>query len=486
MEIYQQVEEFIRKERLLQPGQRLVVGVSGGPDSLCLLDCLHNLGYRLVVAHLDHQLRPESPDEAAFVQRTAKSYGLQVIVGKEDVRSMAGAGSSLEEAARLARYRFLVQVARSEGLEVIATGHTADDQAETVLMHFLRGAGPSGLRGMLPATSLATWVGIPDADQIVLVRPLLSTTRKQTYAHCLTIGLEPMQDPSNLDLSFFRNRLRHHLLPMLETYNPGIYRVLNRTGRVMAAEAELVAALVDDCWPLVIRPAGEGAWAIRSKPFLQHPIALQRAILREAIAKLRPSLRDVGFDTVERALSFIKNMQRGKYHALTGDLELLHLSDEVILRIPGAQVAFPQLPQLTTNRRRRLKVPGRMRLAGDWSLKVSKVKLTRQKFEEFLDDSGGRRVAFDERLLKAPLAIRPPKSGDRIRPLGMHGSMKVANLFVNRHIPQPARARWPLIVSGDEVLWVAGLHMSDDVRLTKDSKQAVVLTLIAHEEEVAS
>jgi tRNA(Ile)-lysidine synthetase-like protein len=210
---------------------------------------------------------------------------------------------------------------------------------------------------------------------------------------------------------------------------------------------------------------------------------LQRALLREAIAKLRPSLRDVGFDAVERAWNFIRNMQRGKRHALAGDLELLHLSDEVILRAPGAQVVFPRLPQLASSRSRRLKVPGRVRLAREWSLTIEKVKLTREKFEAFINDSGGRRVAFDERSLKAPLAIRPPKSGDRIRPLGMHGSTKVADLFVNRHIPQPARARWPLVVSGDEVLWVAGLHMSDNVRLTQDSKQAVVLTLIAPEWE---
>ncbi len=168
MQSYQQVSDFIERHQLLNRGDRVVIGVSGGPDSLCLLDSLHHLGYPLICAHLDHGLRPESSDEAAYAKSIAQSYNLPFEIEKQDVALKAGSGVSLEEAARLARYNFLVRVARKNDVHVIATGHTADDQVETVLMHFLRGTGPSGLRGMLPDTPLDSWVGIADAQGILL------------------------------------------------------------------------------------------------------------------------------------------------------------------------------------------------------------------------------------------------------------------------------------------------------------------------------
>ena len=477
MDTYQQVADFIHRERLLQPGQRLVAGVSGGPDSLCLLDCLHRLGYQIIVAHLDHQLRPESAEEATFVQHVAQTYGVLAVLEPWDIGAQVGPGSSVEEAARLARYRFLVQVANEQGVELIATGHTADDQVETILMHFLRGAGPSGLRGMLPATSLESWVGIPDSADITLVRPLLDLTREQTLAHCIAIDLEPRLDPSNLDQTYTRNRLRHHLIPILESYNPGVRQVLRRTGRVMAGEAELVATLVADRWPELVRKGGEGVFVINVKPFLEQPTALQRALIREAISRLRPTLRDVGFEAVERALHFITNPQRGRHQTLVGELEIIHFSDEVVVRQPDAVIEYPDFPQLISDRRRKLSIPGRMRLANGWFLEATIESLNPVRRSQFINQGDPRVVAVDEISIDTPLAVRPGKPGDRIRPLGMGGSIKVSDLLVNQHIPQPARARWPLVVCGDRILWVVGLRMSDDFRLDNKTKRAVVLRL---------
>jgi tRNA(Ile)-lysidine synthase len=477
MDTYQQVADFIHQERLLQPGQRLVAGVSGGPDSLCLLDCLNRLGYQIIVAHLDHQLRPESAEEATFVQRVAQTYGVLAVIDRWDKGATVGPGSSIEEVARLARYRFLVQVAKENGVELIATGHTADDQVETILMHFLRGAGPSGLRGMLPSTSLNSWVGIPDSTEITLVRPLLDTTREQTQAHCIAIDLEPRLDPSNLDQTYTRNRLRHHLIPILESYNPGVRQVIRRTGRVMAGEAELVATLVADRWPELVRRGGEGVFVIRVKPFLEQPTALQRALLREVISRLRRTLRDVGFEAVERAIHFITIPQRGRRQALVGELELIHFSDEVVVREPDAPIEYPNLPQLISDRRRRLSIPGRIRLAYDWYLEATIEPLNSVRRGELMNESSPRVVAVDEISIDTPLAIRPGKPGDRIRPLGMGGSIKVSDLLINQHIPQPARARWPLVVCGEHILWVVGLRMSNDFRLNNKTKRAIVLHL---------
>jgi tRNA(Ile)-lysidine synthase len=302
-------------------------------------------------------------------------------------------------------------------------------------------------------------------------------TREQTLAHCIAIGLKPRMDPSNLDQTYTRNRLRHHLIPILESYNPGVRQVLMRTGRVMAGEAELVATLVADRWPEVIRRGGEGVFVIRVKTFLEQPTALQRALMREAISRLRPTLRDVGFEAIERALHFITDPQRGQRQTLVGELELIHFYDEVVVREPDAVIEYPDFPQLNSDRRRKLSIPGRLRLANDWSLEAAIEPLNTMKRSQLIDQGNPRVVAVDESSIDTPLAIRPGKPGDRIRPLGMGGSIKVSDLLVNQHIPQPARARWPLVVCGDRILWVVGLRMSNDFRLDIKTKRAIVLHL---------
>ncbi len=474
MEIYQQVADFIFRKQLLQPGQRILVGVSGGPDSLCLLDCLHHLGYQVLAAHLDHQLRSESSEEALFVQQVAQSYGLETLVERAEIMDSSG---SLEEKARLVRYRFLVQSAKEKGINHIATGHTADDQVETILMHLLRGAGPSGLRGILPLTRMDDWIGIPEAEGMILIRPLLEITRDQTQAHCAAIGLEPREDKSNLDMSFTRNRLRHQLLPLLETYNPGIRRVLKRTGQIMAGEAELVAHLVEESWASIIRSRGEGVWSFDVPLFLEQPVALKRALLREAIARLRPSLRDIGFEIVEDAINFISTLQRGKRLTIVGELEMLHMADEVLLRDPEASIEFQYYPQLTSDKEESISIPQQIPLAFGWTLDIGSIRLDSTKKAELMSDTHGRVVAFDERSVETPLSLRPPKPGDRIRSLGMKGKTKVSDLFVNHHIPQPARSRWPLVVSGDHVLWVVGVRMSHDARIKDSTHRAIVICL---------
>jgi len=478
MDLTKQVADFILHENLLQPGQRLVIGVSGGPDSLCLLDCLNRLGYQIIVAHLDHQLRPESSDEASFVRRVAQTYGLKVEIESQDIGAAVQAGSSLEETARLLRYGFLVRVAKAHQTEVIATGHTADDQVETILMHFLRGAGPSGLRGMLPKTPMQDWVGVPNSVGINLVRPLLETTREQIQVYCTVNELEPRQDASNLDLTFTRNRLRHHLVPILESYNPGVKRVLRRMGYVMLGEAELISELVDGLWSEIVRERSEEVFSIQKELFMKQPVALKRALIREAICRLRPSQRDLGFEVVERALDYVSGSQLWRRQVLLGNLEMLNLEDEIILQESDSPIVFPEFPQLTSDRRRKLSVPGRARLASGWLLDVTVEDLNPKNRGEFMKNSGGRVAAIDEQSIKNQLALRPRKPGDRIRPLGLRGSTKISDLLINQQIPHPARARWPLVVSGNHIVWVVGLRMSDTFRLNETTKRAIILRLI--------
>ncbi len=266
-----QFRDYIRRHGLLAAGEMIVVGVSGGPDSLCLLHLLRRLApelaLRLHVAHLNHGLRgPEADEDAEFVAELAACWGLPVTIGRADVAALAAQpGRSLEEAARLVRYAFLAEVADATGATTIAVGHNADDQAETVLMHFLRGSGVAGLRGMLPRAPLSDYrLGEPAAPRIpasprLLVRPLLAIPRADIEAYCAAHSLAPRFDRSNEDTTFYRNRLRHELLPLLATYNPAIGETLARTAAVLAGDHEIVQAALDAAWAAAARPAPDGA-----------------------------------------------------------------------------------------------------------------------------------------------------------------------------------------------------------------------------------
>jgi len=472
MSIREQVENFIDREALLEPGQSLVVGVSGGPDSLCLLDCLVDSNYRPVVAHFDHQLRETSVAEAAFVRRVAEDYGVPFELGQgPDLRVK----QSLEEAARLYRYRFLAGVAAKRGIERIAVGHTASDQAETVLMHLIRGAGPSGLRGMLPATNLGKWVDLAEAENISLVRPLLEVGRHETEAYCAEHGLEPLADPSNQDSRFTRNRLRNELLPELRSYNPRVQEVLLRTAKVMAAEAELMEHLVDTHWNEWVSSAGEGILALQADELAQAPLALRRVTMRRAILQLMPDIRDVGFDTVERAL---QAMLEKKRMTLRGGLDLFPLNGEIFLRKQGASIPLAGVPQMRSSKAQSFQIPFRVELRAGWVL------MAEEKEPVGENPIGANEVWFEASEIEDEIVIRVPRPGDKMRPIGMSGSVKLSDLFVNRKAPRPARERWPVITCGEEILWVPGLQRSIRAKVGLEAVRTVQMRLLTPDEMV--
>jgi len=467
------VGDFIGREGLLSPRQAVVAAVSGGADSLCLLDCLQRLGYACRVAHLDHGLRRGSWREAEFVLGMARARGLPAIVERREPAQWRDRGRSLEEAARLVRYRFLVRAARQWGASVIATGHTADDQAETILMHFLRGAGGHGLRGMLPRTPLDSWAGLTDAEGMVLVRPLLTTRRAQTEAHCRSAGLRPRRDASNNNPAFFRNRLRHRLLPELETYNPRLRQILARTGEVMRRETEVLDEILDNIEAGVVQPAGPGRLAFRREAFRVQPLALRRALVGRVAQRLAPGLRDFGFDAVELACARLSERRVQRRTALPGGLELLDQGDVVLMLAGGAAPEFPDCPQLRSLDPAQLRPPDRVLLqVGELIASTSRrpPDLGRKP-----PDGLAAGVWLDRTRLASHLVVRPPRAGDRMQPLGMHGHRKLADIFNSLHIPAGARPRWPVVTSDDEIVWLAGLRLSETARLTPTTRSVVHL-----------
>jgi tRNA(Ile)-lysidine synthase len=478
MEILQKVADFIEKYHLLSPGQRVIAGVSGGADSLCLLTCLNNLGYRVTIAHLDHQLRSESEDEASFVERIGKDLRLETVIGKGNVREFADQGYSIEEAARLIRYRFLSRVADERGIDRISTGHTADDQIETVLMHFLRGAGPSGLRGILPNTRLSDWVDMPEIGGIHLIRPLLEIRHSETEAFCRELKLEPVQDPSNKDPKFFRNKIRHHLIPILREYNPGIDNIILRMAHVMQGEVDMVEDILEEKWKDLVHEGDRSGIRIHRKNLKKLPLALQRSFLRRLIKHLDPEIRDIDFENIERGVKFLSGPLGNGRHQLMAGLEIINLdADTALLGYETQEIVFPEYPQMSVQESI-VSIPSCIQLESGWELRMKYMDMQEMDREKFLRSLDNFTAAVDVNSIKGKIQLRTIRSGDRIAPLGLKGSLKISDLFINSKVPQPARIQWPLVVDDEKVIWVIGLRIADDCRITSKTKQILHLQAV--------
>ncbi|HEY4718942.1 MAG TPA: tRNA lysidine(34) synthetase TilS, partial [Anaerolineales bacterium] len=259
--------------------QKLILGFSGGPDSLALLHALHVLEQPLVAAHLDHGLRPESAIEAEQAGQEAAFLGVPFLSERKDVGTFAEENRlSVEEAARQLRYAFLFKVAERQGASAVAVAHTADDQVETVLMHLLRGAGMAGLRGMAPRLLPNPW-----SAEIPLVRPILGIWRLEVLEYCAAQGLQPVQDASNQDTIFFRNRMRQDLVPQLETLAPGFKRRLAQSASLVAADYEVLASLTEATWRRCLSQQAAEYLELSRPAFLVELLSLQRAVLRRAV-----------------------------------------------------------------------------------------------------------------------------------------------------------------------------------------------------------
>jgi tRNA(Ile)-lysidine synthase len=472
------LQKKLQEVCLLSPDLPILVGVSGGADSLCLLDSLHRLGYPLWVAHFDHGLRPESAEDARTVAKIAQEMGLKVIVGSEDVRAMAAeAGLSLEEAARKARYRFLFEQARICQAQAVAVAHTANDQVETVLMHLLRGAGLNGLKGMSARAILPEW-----DPQIPLVRPLLEVWREETEAWCAAYQLTPLHDPTNWDTTFFRNRLRHELIPYLQSYNPNVKEVIWRMAQVLGGDWEVLAGEVERAWQRCWLEDG-AHWSVLCLAHVQDlPEGLQRAVLRRAIDRLRPGLRDIDFALIERALHWLCEPPSGHWLELAAGLQLWMEAGR--LYVTETHQLPQEWPQIGSEEAL-LAVPGEVSLEHGWVLRAERrPRCGNPPGGQVVMVGGGAvrlelGVELNPQALVLPLIVRTMRPGERLNPLGMGGHrVKLSDFFVNRKLPQRARAGWPLVISGSEVAWVAGLHMGEKFKVSAMDLETIHLKLV--------
>ncbi len=472
--ILDKIEMHLKSDCHLSRKELSVVGVSGGPDSICLLHLLCHLGYHLVAVHVNHQLRTEAAREAQAVEKFARDLGIECISGTIDVISYANDMSlSVEEAARALRYKFLFAQAEQTDASAVLVAHNADDQVETLLLHFLRGSGLSGLRGMEYRTLPNPWNA-----RIPLIRPLLSIWREEIMSYLAEYGLAYNSDQSNDDPIYLRNKVRHELIPYLEKYNPRIRHNLLQMSQINKDDYAVIQQQVDAVWETGRVRQGPGYIAFNLPLFQRLSHSLQRYYLRKAIAYHLPSLRDIDFDSIERGIRFLcAGSARGQSDLIAG-LRLLKEGDLFWLASWQADLPGSDYPSIAAGKAQVIIIPSHAGLNDDWILIASVETNTKEALDQCSANADPFQAWLDLDALELPLVLRSRKPGERFHPLGMNGhSLKVSDLMVNLKMPKRVRASWPLVCSGENIVWIPGYRQGHLGRVQSGSRELAHLTL---------
>ncbi|MFA5629270.1 MAG: tRNA lysidine(34) synthetase TilS [Dehalococcoidales bacterium] len=463
----EKVLNFILENRLVSKGDCLLLAISGGHDSVCLLHIMLSLkdvlGVTLHIAHLDHQLRgAESEADAAYVAKLASSLGLPFTMSRVDVNSYQKKHKlSLEEAAREVRYDFLAETASAISADAIVTGHTLNDHAETVMLNIIRGTGIGGLVG-LKAKSRRRLCG----KQFDIIRPMLSISREETEAYCLSHNLAAREDSTNKSLSPLRNRIRHRLFPELKQYNPKIIEALLRTSAIAADEIEFLDSELQKVWETIV--SEQNGIVIISKAGLDGLAnALKRLLLRNAIKISAGTLKDIEERHIEEIMDALKK-QAGKYINLPYGLIFAVEYDRYLL---GKDIkALCPFPELTSEPD--IKVPGVTEGLG-WSITTA---ITDKITEE---DNSNQFIAFlDADKCEGNLTLRNRIEGDRFQPLGFDTPKRLNRFMIDLKIPQAWRERVPLVCcrgqglpTYGQIIWVVGYRIDDRYKVTEKTKR---------------
>lgn len=457
MDFIGKVRATVQRFGMLQDGDRVIVGVSGGVDSVVLLHVLTVLrddyDLSLVVTHLDHGIRgEESRREADFVRELAHGMGLPFETMLVDVPAVARKRRiSLQEAARKARYRFYEEVRKKHGAQKVALGQTADDQAETVLMRMIRGAGLRGLKG------------IPPVRRGGYVRPLIEIARQDVERFADAEGLSWVTDSSNIKDIYLRNKVRRELIPHLEReYNPSIKGGLTRMASILSREEDYLDGKAEEVANGLMR--GNDDELILDIPKLTafHE-ALWFRVLQKALGRmLGGDLRNIKTVHLEGICRLLTRRAPNKVLCLPQGVSVEKHYMELFIRKgkPPDVLSFEYI----------VDCPGVTILE---SLRKKLVTRMEEPEKDVPADVDSNVAYLDDNKLMYPLILRSFKEGDRFVPLGMPGHKKVKDFFIDAKIPKLLRRRIPLLVSGENIVWIVGYRMSDYYKLTEGSKRVL-------------
>jgi tRNA(Ile)-lysidine synthase len=434
----------IERHDMLSRGRRIGVAVSGGADSVFLLHALHECGLAAAVLHVNHKLRGADSDaDETFVTELARELRLPVHIAARPVPE-----GNLEQEARRARYAFFLEAVAAGECDAVATGHTLDDQAETVISRFLRGAGTAGLSGIRPATREG------------IVRPLLGLHREDIRTSLRERNLPWREDCTNAQTEFLRNRFRHDVMPQLATLNPSLPEVLASTADWARAEESWWDTQLDRLEPQIFQIQPEIV-LFRTAPFLAQPVAVQRRLLRRAIERVRGSLRSIDFGHVE-AIRYLAQSREGSGRIQLPNLDIYRSFDWLRLAPVGYDSRLDRDFEAPLDAPGVTKVPGRS-LVIELELLTPAAVYNRQM--DVLD--WGKCESF--------LTVRNWRPGDSYTPAGKSGAEKIKTLFQDNRVPLWERRHWPVIVRGNSIVWVRQFGVAGEFAAGPDSTRVLAI-----------
>jgi tRNA(Ile)-lysidine synthase len=461
---FSEVKSTIEEYKMLSLNDVVVAGVSGGPDSIALLHILYLLKEKynltLFVVHLNHMLRgEEARNEAQYVASLAEEWGLNYKILERDIMKISKEkGLSIEEAGHRVRHEIFRQIGQEIGATRLALGHHADDRAETVLIHLIQGTGLEGLASMPPSNG---WI----------IRPLAKSFKKDIINYCQANHLHFYLDQSNEQPVYLRNKVRLNLLPYLKTeFNPRIVEGLLRLEDIVVPENQYLEMESSKVLNKILIKREEKRIVLNKDKLMQEHLAIQRRVIRKAYSLLRTEEQGLSFTHVEGILDLVRANQ---------GLKQLSLPQGVIFKVVYNQL---ELIDSQLSMKKEIEplnfswdIPGSIRIGNNKILKASfsniKPQITQGFFEVILD---GNKIA-------SSLKVRRRKPGDRLKPLGMKGTKKVKDIFIDRKIPKEIRDTLPIVCSGEDIIWLPGITINEDYKADSDTKCFLKLEMVMDE-----
>ena len=450
-------KETIAKHSMISAGDRILVGLSGGADSVCLLTILlrikDDLGIEISAAYIDHGFRPdETPNEIEFCSRFCSARSIDFSTQKIDVKAFAESeGLNKQEVARKLRYNALQDIAAATAANKIALAHNADDQAETLLMHLVRGSGPLGLSGIPPVRGR-------------IIRPLIETERSDIEKYLRHEGIEYVTDSSNLKNDYLRNRLRHFIIPSLKNINRDFVQAVLRTTNIIRDEERYFDILVTKTLMKLISRKSDTLIELFLSPMEYMDTVLLRRVLRRALAETK-GLRGLGLDHIEDMIKLIKSGRSGDRIYLPNSIRAIKayatlvMTSEIPVKLSDYIISDP----------------------GEVVLKEASMvmRLSVRERDPEIDDLGdGRKIVYlDADKLAFPLQVRPRRSGDYFYPLGLGNRKKIQDYFVDEKIPRDERDVVPLLINNNEIAWVIGHRVDDRFKVGDNTRRVLRLEI---------
>lgn len=462
--LFNQIKRAIDRHQLVEKGDRVIVGVSGGVDSMVLLHllnaCREAFDLSLIVAHVNHGFRPaESEKEAELVQKEAARFGFPFEYEKFQVREFQKrSGLSPQDAARKIRFHFFYDLLQKHHAQKIALGHHADDQVETLLLRLIRGAGLEGLKGMLP---------IRDGR---VIRPLLGVWEEKIQAFAVEKKIPFLSDSSNLKEDYLRNRIRLALIPLMEKeYQPNFKEILLRTSNILREENDYLEKGSEAAYQKIIREEGE-TLSFKFSEYQSLHQAIQWRVIRKVLGKIcdwgiaveeggRPEIHELCQKLGQSSPSFFLELSRGAW------VEKRY--DAVLLGKGKVKPFSPFDVELVS--------PGRTFIP-EIGNEVVIEEVDRDKYQNY---SGPLNTALmDYGSLQFPLRMRNFRQGDRFYPLGAKGTQKLKEFFIDHKIPRFERPKVPLLVSGERIVWIVGHRIDERVKVTDKTKKILAVRVV--------